>query len=106
MQFIESTVFTKQILELMEDDSYRHLQAALIVEPELGKVIKGSGGIRKVRWEASGRGKRGGARIIYLYVRRKDTVYMLMAYAKGEQEDLTPDQVERLRRYVQQEVET
>lgn len=103
MQFIESSAFTRQIVDLMEDESYRLLQGALIADPEMGSVIKGSGGIRKVRWEASGRGKRGGARIIYLYVQVRETFYMLLAYAKAAQENLSAEQLARLRRKLEEE---
>ena len=60
MVIIETSAFTKQIKILMDEESYRNFQNELISTPNIGKVIKGSGGIRKVRWSGSGRGKRGG----------------------------------------------
>ena len=67
--FIETRLFTRLVLDYMTDDEYSGLQRALMSDPEAGPVIPGSGGVRKVRWAAPGRGKRGGYRVIY-YVRR------------------------------------
>ena len=58
-------MFTRLVQEYLSDEEYRKLQEALIENPETGAVIRGSGGIRKLRWAAPGRGKRGGYRIIY-----------------------------------------
>jgi mRNA-degrading endonuclease RelE of RelBE toxin-antitoxin system len=57
--------FTRLVQEYLNDDEYRELQKALMDNPETGKVIPGSGGVRKLRWRAPGRGKRGGYRVIY-----------------------------------------
>ena len=64
MEFIETPSFTRCVLALMDDDDYACLQATLALRPDLGKVIPGGGGIRKMRWAGSGRGKRGGLRVI------------------------------------------
>ena len=71
MEFVETPTFTRLILPLMKDDDYAELQVALAKRPEIGKVIPGSGGIRKARWGGSGRGKRGGLRIIYFWQSRE-----------------------------------
>lgn len=63
MVFFETSTFTKRIQLLISDDDYRQLQLLLIKFPEIGKVIKGSGGVRKIRWASSGTGKRGGIRV-------------------------------------------
>lgn len=97
MIFIETSIFTKEIQRLISDDHYRMLQTALMLRPDAGKLIKGSGGIRKIRWNLPGIGKRGALRIIY-YWSPPDTIYMLFPYRKSEQEDLTPDQLKILRR--------
>ena len=92
MQFIETPIFTKQITELLDDSDYRRLQIALARKPDAGNVIRNSNGLRKIRWSAQGRGKRGGIRVIY-YKIQADEIYMLFAYPKNKQEDLTTDQL-------------
>ncbi len=67
MEFIETSIFTKLIYTYLSDDEYVALQSHLLKYPEAGQVIPGSGGVRKLRWAISGRGKRGGARVIYYY---------------------------------------
>jgi mRNA-degrading endonuclease RelE of RelBE toxin-antitoxin system len=101
MVIYETTVFTEQIVSLIDDDSYAELQALLVVDPEAGDIIPRSKGLRKIRWKAAGRGKRGGIRVIYYLVHREE-IFMLFAYAKNEQEDLTSDQLRRLRVLVEQ----
>ena len=89
MVIIETSVFTRRVTVLLSDDEYRELQATLVERPKAGPVIPGSGGIRKLRWSASGRGKRGGARVIYYWATEQDHLLMLFIYAKNESEDLT-----------------
>lgn len=103
MVFLETSAFNRQIRELLPDEEYRLLQLALLRRPELGDVIPGTGGIRKVRWTAPGRGKRGGARIIYYWHAGGERIYMLLAYPKSERDTLTADQVKILRRLVKEE---
>jgi hypothetical protein len=101
--FLETPVFTRQIRELVGDDQYRQLQETLVARPDAGDVIPRSGGLRKIRIAASGRGKRGGARVIYYWIVAKDQIYMLLAYAKNAQDDLSEDQLKTLRALVRQE---
>ena len=101
MMIIETPIFTKLINELMSDDEYRALQEALIMRPELGVVIKNSGGLRKLRWALQGRGKSGGVRVIYYWMNADEQLYMLLAYPKNEQENLTDMQLNTLRAIVQ-----
>ena len=89
MLFIETTTFTKQLPRHLDDDSYAALQAFLSVHPDAGDIIRGSGGVRKIRWTMPGRGKRGGSRVIYYWLVREDHIYLLTLYAKGVKEDLT-----------------
>ncbi len=100
----ETPVFTRQITTLMPDEMYRKLQEALIRNPLLGDEIPGSGGLRKVRWRLPGRGKRGGARIIYFWIRRQNHIYMLAAFSKSDTEDLSKAQLEILRDLVRREL--
>ena len=101
MVFYETAIFTEQVVEFLDDDSYRELQSVLIREPESGALIPRSRGLRKIRWRAAGKGKRGGIRVIYYLVTRNQ-IYMLYAYAKNRQEDLTQEQIQRLRSLVDQ----
>jgi hypothetical protein len=101
MVIIETSVFTRCIQALMSDDDYAELQALLVDHLERGDVIPRSGGLRKVRYKLPGRGKRGGARIIYYWLNQDAELWMLYAYAKTQQEDLTPKQLRLLREIVE-----
>jgi len=76
----------------------------LIINPEKGKVIRGSGGLRKIRWGISGRGKSGGARIIYYWILKRDTILMLLVYPKNEQDNITSSQLKILKSLVEKEL--
>jgi len=104
MRFVETPVFTREASRYLPDDEYRALQLALALRPEQGAVIPGSGGLRKVRWSAPGRGRRGGLRVIYHRHRSSETIYMLLAYAKSDRDDLTRAQLRILRRLVEGEL--
>jgi len=84
----------------MSDDEYKELQEALIIRPDLGDLIQGSGGLRKVRWRLTGKGKSGGVRVIYYWVLPDDQIRMLYVYPKGKQDNLTPEQLKQLRSLV------
>lgn len=99
MVFYETNIFTTQIVSLLSDESYRELQNQIVANPEAGDLIPGSQGLRKIRWKVEGRGKRGGMRVIYYLVTRAE-VFMIFAYRKNEQENLTPEQRRRLRQLV------
>ena len=101
MIFIETSIFTNEIQKLLPDDEYRILQHNLMIRPSAGNLIKGSGGLRKIRWKSPGEGKRGGMRIIY-YWEPPDKIYMLFPYKKSEQEDLTQAQIKVLSELVKE----
>lgn len=103
MIIVETSIFTRQVTALLSDEEYRQLQIELILHPDLGPVIQGSGGLRKIRWSLPGRGKRGGARIIYYWAVRRDKILMLFMYEKNDQSDLTPDQLKVLRKLIEKE---
>lgn len=103
MIIIETRVFTRQVVDLLTDEEYSALQTLLILNPTAGTIIVGSGGLRKIRWRASGRGKRGGSRVIYYWATQQDHLLMLLIYPKDEQSDLTQDQLKKLRAVVESE---
>jgi mRNA-degrading endonuclease RelE of RelBE toxin-antitoxin system len=98
--FIEHPTFTKQAEALFNDDEYRRFQIDLAAMPEAGAVIPGLAGLRKIRWGAKGKGKRGGARIVYLLIPEPGIVYLFYAYTKGDIEDMNSEQKKRLAKAV------
>lgn len=101
MVIIETFIFTRRVIELLTDEEYRELQAFLVEHPDKGDVIRGSGGLRKIRWRGSGRGKRGGSRVIYYWAHSRAQILMLFIFAKNEHEDLSSDQLKALRQIVE-----
>ena len=98
--FIETRLFTKLVLEYLSDEEYGSLQQALIKDPDVGPVIPGSGGVRKLRWAAPGRGKRGGYRIIYYVKRANGVIWLLTMYPKNVAENIPAVVLRRIRQEV------
>jgi len=84
MIFIETTVFTKLLQKYMTDDEYRAFQWYLLLNPEAGNIVRGSGGVRKVRWAPEGKGKSGGVRIMYYWKKADGEIWLLTLYSKSE----------------------
>jgi mRNA-degrading endonuclease RelE of RelBE toxin-antitoxin system len=103
MIIIETPIFTRQLLSLLSDEEYRELQNELILRPDAGNIIRGSGGLRKLRWSIAGRGKRGGVRVIYYWHSHRELILMLFIYPKSKQEDLTPQQLKILKAIIERE---
>jgi mRNA-degrading endonuclease RelE of RelBE toxin-antitoxin system len=99
----ETSVFTKQCLKLLDSESYRLLQLRLASEPSAGDLIKRTGGLRKIRWQGSGRGKRGGVRVIYYWATKDGVILMLLMYSKKDKDDLTAEQKKVLGALVKEE---
>jgi mRNA-degrading endonuclease RelE of RelBE toxin-antitoxin system len=99
--FIETSTFTKLLLELLSDDEYRELQQFLADNPEAGEVIQGTSGLRKVRWGVKGKGKRGGVRAIYYHVTAAAQIRFLLIYPKSAKEDLTSAEKAVLKKIVE-----
>ena len=100
--FVETPTFTRQILTLLSDDEYARLQEELASDPDRGDLIRGGGGIRKLRWAAHRRGKSGGIRIIYYWIRDNGQILMLLAYPKSRKDTLTAAETATLRRLVKE----
>ena len=103
MVIIETPIFAKRLSSVMTDEEYRLLQIHLINKPDAGKVIQGSGGLRKLRWFAKGHGKSGGVRIIYYWFMDKDTI-LLLSICQNERTDLTSDQLQQLKRLLKENI--
>jgi mRNA-degrading endonuclease RelE of RelBE toxin-antitoxin system len=88
MEFIEATAFTKYVHNYLSDDEYQGLQNYLLQYPEAGKVVPGSGGVRKVRWRMADKGKSGGVRVIYYFKKQDDEIWLLTIYSKSEVENI------------------
>lgn len=88
MVFIETSAFTKLISKYLSDDEYFGLQNFLLQYPDTGKVIRGTGGVRKMRWQLSGKGKSGGLRIIYFWRVNESEIWLLTVYGKSERETI------------------
>jgi mRNA-degrading endonuclease RelE of RelBE toxin-antitoxin system len=103
MKIIETSFFTKRLKNLLPDEDYRNFQNEIILNPGKGKLISGSGGLRKIRWSIPGKGKSGGVRIIYYWAKTKEVILMLLIYSKNEHDDLSVEQLKILKTLVEKE---
>jgi len=99
--FVETAIFTKCLKGLMQDDEYRQFQQFLANQPTAGKLIKSSGGLRKIRWGFETQGKSGGVRVIYYYVQPDSHIRLLLIYPKSEQDNLSDKQLKLLKNIVE-----
>ena len=100
IEFIETSIFTRQIKALTTDDELKALQVELIAQPEKGDLIQGTGGLRKVRMATGQQGKSGSARVIY-FLATAEVIYLVLAYAKNEKESLTAAEKAELKKLTQ-----
>jgi hypothetical protein len=103
VELIETAAFTRQITALLSDEEYRGFQSRIAANSEIGALIKGGGGLRKVRVAVGSRGRSGGARVIYYWAVRKDVILLLYAYPKNATADMTAKQVSQLANVVKEE---
>jgi len=96
----ETPTFTRQCAKIFSDEEKSELIEYLARNPLVGDEIPGTGGVRKIRFAASGRGKRGGARIIYYYLDDEFPLYALLAYTKNTSTDMTPDEKKQVSAFV------
>ena len=106
MEFVEAPPFTRHLSQYLDEDSYRELQARLAADPELGDLIPGTGGFRKMRWADArrGKGRRGGLRIIYFYFPSDHQIWLMTLYSKDEAADLTAQQKKALKSSIEMEL--
>ena len=100
MRVFSTRTYERVIRKLLGENERREMEASIVAAPDVAPVIRGTGGIRKLRWAASGRGKRGGMRTIYFYHAGAGAIYLLTAYAKATREDLTAADIRALSRLV------
>ena len=100
MEFIETSGFSKIRENYFDDSQFNMLQLYLMDRPDAGNIIKGSGGIRKLRWGRQGQGKRGGVRVIYYWITKDRQILFLTAYAKSEANDLSQNAIKAMREIV------
>ncbi|EAN7613805.1 type II toxin-antitoxin system RelE/ParE family toxin [Salmonella enterica] len=100
LEFVETSVFTRECKSLLTDDEYKEFQTHLLLDPEAGSIIVGTGGCRKVRWARQGTGKSSGIRAIYYYYNPAGRLYMLLVYPKSEKDSLTAAEKNQLKAVV------
>lgn len=98
--FIETKVFSRRIVDLLDDADLAEFQADLAQDPEKGPLIQGVGGLRKIRWGSKGKGKSGGVRVMYLYLRIHGVLHLVFVFAKSESANLKPDEKNQLKQIV------
>lgn len=98
----ELSLFSKKSKKILGEQEIKELHLYISENPTKGDVISGTGGLRKMRWSASGKGKRGGARIIYFYHVVGTTVYLMSCYAKNEKTDLSSSDKKMLKSIIEQ----
>ena len=108
MEFIEAPAFTRHLPEYLSDDAYRELQVRFTANPELGDLMPGTGGFRKLRWADArrGKGRRGGLRIIYYYFASVHQIWLMTLYNKNEASNLTAKEKKTLKNLIECELES
>lgn len=102
MVFVETSLFSKLLADYLSDDEYRGLQNHLIGRPDVGAIIRGSSGVRKVRWAAGGKGKSGGLRVIYYWIKADEQIVLLTLYGKGEKGNLSAAELKRIVKIIEE----
>ena len=100
--FVETKLFTKLVQEYLSDDEYAFLQQSLIVNPEAGDVIPGSGGVRKLRWRGRSRQTRWPPRIYFLRLRNEE-IWMLTLYAKNVADNIPAKMLKKIKEEIDAE---
>ena len=101
LSIVETRLFSRLVQEYLTDQEYGQLQGELIRNPEAGTVVRGSGGVRKLRWAAAGRGKRGGYRVVYFVRRPKGIIWMLTIYPKNVTDSIPGHVLKKIREEIE-----
>jgi len=100
-EFVETPFFTKALTHYLSDDEYAELQGFLTQHPEAGDIVRGSGGVRKLRWGVRGRGKRGGLRVIYYLHRARSEIWLITLYGKNVRENIPAHVLKRMKEAIE-----
>ena len=103
MEFIETSLFLKLSKQYLSEEELRQLQTILSVHPDMGTLIQGSGGLRKIRWFSGGKGKKGGVRVIYYWITQDHQIILLTLYKKSIKDDLTSQELKYLRTLIEED---
>ncbi|MDK9720670.1 MAG: type II toxin-antitoxin system RelE/ParE family toxin [Rhodospirillales bacterium] len=95
-----TAVFAKRAERILGETGRQALFSFIMENPEAGDVVAGTGGVRKLRWQMPGQGKRGGARVLHLYLKHQNTIWMLDIYSKRDKLDLSPEDVRAVKQLV------
>lgn len=101
LEFVETPLFSKILERYLSDEQYAELQAFLSEQPEAGDMIPGSGGVRKLRWAAKGRGKRGGLRVIYYLQLAQGQIWLLTLYSKNVKETIPAHVLKKIKEAIE-----
>jgi hypothetical protein len=106
MEFIEAPAFTRHLSDYLDDEGCREMQARLVSNPELGDLMLGTGGFRKLRWAdvRRGKGRRGGLRMVYYYFKSEHQIWLMTLYVKNEAADLTAQEKKALKAAIESEL--
>ena len=101
MEIIETAPFARCRDELFTEEQFRRFEEHLVLNPAAGTLIPGGAGLRKIRWLGSGRGKRGGVRVVYYFRSKTNRLFLIFGYRKSQCEDLTQAQIRGLARIIE-----
>jgi|SRR3989339_1361932 len=101
IKFVETRLFIQQIEKLLNQEEYFALREYLAQHPDHAPLIQGTGGARKIRWAAKGKGKSGGIRVLYLYRTQQGDIFFLLAFAKSDQDNLTTEQKKLIKKLIE-----
>jgi hypothetical protein len=102
LTFVETETFSRLLRDVVSDDDYAEFQRDLSQHPDKGGLLQGGGGVRKMRLAARGKGKSGGARVLYLYLRQRERIYLLYLFTKGDADNLSAQGKKAMRELAQQ----